>query len=240
MATKSIKMEVSAGELIDKIAILEIKSERIGDAAKVENVRLELDLLASMRDEAFEPSLELAELARALKAVKERLWEIEDEIRGRERRKDFGARFVELARAVYHTNDERSKVKRRINELVGSELTEDEVLRALLTDWRANPHRRRRCHRYRYRCRRRTSTTGPTPPPTCRQAANPSATAISGTKTIHLIRVMVRLPPKGLAKPADAHQRLWRASRTRPRRRNRYGRTAPGSSPSEQVDRVLR
>jgi len=116
---------VSWGELIDKYTILEIKSERIEDAAKVANVRREMEALAPLRGQAHDSQAGLAKLEADLKKVNEGLWEIEDEIREWERRKDFGARFIELARAVYHENDKRAAVKRQINELLGSELVEE-------------------------------------------------------------------------------------------------------------------
>lgn len=125
----AIQVPVSWGELIDKIAILEIKSERIADAAKLANVRTELAALAEMRD-ANLPSDQkvlatLAALTADIKTVNEALWEIEDDIRDCERDKDFGPRFVELARAVYKTNDRRAALKRDINMLLGSALVEE-------------------------------------------------------------------------------------------------------------------
>ncbi len=116
---------VSAGELIDKITILEIKLERIADEAKLANVRKELDALRAARAEAVLASAELADLTAALKAVNEKLWEVEDEVRKCEAVGDFGHRFVTLARSVYKTNDERVGLKRRINELLGSPLVEE-------------------------------------------------------------------------------------------------------------------
>ncbi|MDM7944931.1 MAG: DUF6165 family protein [Oceanibaculum nanhaiense] len=125
----TIQVPVSWGELIDKIAILEIKSERISDAAKLVNVRTELTALAGVRD-ANLPSdqkvlADLATLTADIKKVNEALWEIEDDIRDCERDKDFGPRFVELARSVYKTNDRRAALKRDINTLLGSELVEE-------------------------------------------------------------------------------------------------------------------
>lgn len=116
---------VSWGELIDKYTILEIKTERIEDPAKVANVRKEMEALAPLRNQARADQAGLAKLEADLKKVNEGLWEIEDEIREWERRKDFGARFIELARAVYHQNDIRAAVKRQINDLLGSELVEE-------------------------------------------------------------------------------------------------------------------
>ncbi|MBF0354821.1 MAG: hypothetical protein HQL43_06245 [Alphaproteobacteria bacterium] len=121
----SILVEIPAGELIDKITILEIKAERIHDDAKLVNIRAELTTLAQTRDQAMKASPELAALTAKLKSVNEALWVIEDDIRDCERAKDFGSRFIELARAVYITNDERANLKREINLLMGSRLIEE-------------------------------------------------------------------------------------------------------------------
>jgi len=126
----SIKVEVSWGELVDKITILQIKAERIQDAAKVANVRRELQALDAERRQALALDPGAAGLERQLKEVNEALWDIEDEIRDCERRKDFGPRFIELARAVYVTNDRRSLVKRQLNELLGSSLIEEKSYQA--------------------------------------------------------------------------------------------------------------
>ncbi|MDE2689630.1 MAG: DUF6165 family protein [Acidobacteriota bacterium] len=120
-----LQVEVSAGELIDKITILEIKAERIADPDKVANVQRELRSLAAARSEALPSSPELDELTAELRQINERLWKIEDDIRDCERKRDFGERFIELARAVYRTNDRRAAAKRSINELLGSELVEE-------------------------------------------------------------------------------------------------------------------
>jgi hypothetical protein len=122
---RPILVEVPVGELVDKITILEIKNERMTDPDKLRNVRAELAALVSARERELVPSEKLAELTARLKAVNEALWEIEDEIRVCERKQDFGARFVELARAVYHQNDHRAALKRSINELLGSKLVEE-------------------------------------------------------------------------------------------------------------------
>lgn len=123
--TSGITVEIAPGELIDKITILEIKLARIADAAKLANVRIEHDVLAASRDAAIVPSVELDGLTGDLKAVNEALWEIEDDIRDCERAGDFGERFIELARAVYKTNDKRALLKRQINDLLGSSLVEE-------------------------------------------------------------------------------------------------------------------
>jgi hypothetical protein len=122
---KPILVEIAPGELIDKITILEIKSERITDADKLKNVRVELPVLEAARDAAMAVSAELAELTAQLKQVNEALWEIEDAIRVCERGQDFGPKFLELARSVYHRNDRRAALKRQINELLGSKLIEE-------------------------------------------------------------------------------------------------------------------
>lgn len=120
-----VNTPISAGELIDKITILEIKAERIADAARAEHVRKELAALNAARATAIlSPPVELASLTIALKQVNAALWDIEDQIRECERGKDFGARFVELARAVYMTNDRRAALKNDINQLLASAFVE--------------------------------------------------------------------------------------------------------------------
>lgn len=121
----SVLVPVSWGEVIDKITILEIKAERLSDPAKLANVTRELAELAAVRERDFPGHAALAVLAAELKAINEKLWVVEDDIRDCERAKDFGARFIELARAVYVTNDERARAKRRINDLLGSTLVEE-------------------------------------------------------------------------------------------------------------------
>ena len=120
-----LQVEVSAGELVDKITILEIKSERLTDPAKLANVANELAALTRARAEHLPAVAELDGLTRDLKTVNEALWDIEDAVREHERNKDFGARFVELARSVYQQNDRRAAFKRRINALTGSRLIEE-------------------------------------------------------------------------------------------------------------------
>lgn len=116
---------VSWGELIDKITILEIKAERIKDPAKLHNVLRELRTLVSARDTQPWRRPEAERLSAELKTVNTALWEIEDALRGCEQAGDFGARFVELARRVYITNDRRARLKRALNELLGSEFVEE-------------------------------------------------------------------------------------------------------------------
>ena len=129
MALDPIQVEVSAGELIDKISILEIKAERLSDARPLANVRRELETLSAARDAGIAPDDTVAQLTAKLKAVNEELWEIEDAIRDQERSGDFGGRFIELARAVYRRNDERARLKRAINDRVGSRIVEEKSYR---------------------------------------------------------------------------------------------------------------
>ena len=121
-----IEVPVSWGELVDKITILEIKAERIDDPKKLANVTRELWLL----NRKLSPvATQVLRLKLRLKEVNATLWDIEDEIRDCERAKDFGPRFIELARAVYVTNDQRADVKREINFALSSELVEEKSYR---------------------------------------------------------------------------------------------------------------
>jgi len=121
----NLNVPIGPGELVDKITILEIKSERLASLEKLTNVRVELAALVAVRDAAIAASDALARLTAALKDVNEALWQIEDEIRDCERAGDFGSHFIELARAVYRSNDERAALKRQINDLLGSEIVEE-------------------------------------------------------------------------------------------------------------------
>ncbi|SFU53051.1 hypothetical protein [Halomonas korlensis] len=120
-----IQVPVSFGEVLDKMTILEIKSERIADPAKVKNVRLELEELSHTWDEAVQDPSAIADLRARLKAVNEELWVIEDDIRDQEAAQDFGPRFIELARAVYVTNDRRAAIKKEVNLALGSRFVEE-------------------------------------------------------------------------------------------------------------------
>ena len=121
---KDILVPISPGELLDKITILRIKAERMHDAAKLANVRLELKLLEQTWREACGET-DVARDERALQAVNERLWEIEDRIRDKEARRAFDQEFIELARSVYIENDQRAALKKRINLAFGSRLVEE-------------------------------------------------------------------------------------------------------------------
>ena len=122
---QNIEVPISPGELIDKLAILEIKVEHIVDPKSRANVVRELDALTRVRDRTIGTSPALGRLAGDLKAVNAELWRIEDALRDCERRGDFGADFIALARAVYRTNDRRAALKREINTLLGSALVEE-------------------------------------------------------------------------------------------------------------------
>ena len=132
-----ILVPVSFGELLDKIAILQIKSERMTDTDKLANVRNELSALE--RTWMAHPAAggDVARLRAELKAVNERLWEIEDEIRLKERAQAFDADFIRLARSVYFENDERARIKKDINLALGSTYVEGKSYRDYRTG--ANP-----------------------------------------------------------------------------------------------------
>jgi hypothetical protein len=120
-----ILVPVAFGEVIDKITILEIKSERIRDAEKLANVRVELDLLNETWYANPLSRIDIAAERAALRSVNEALWDIEDDIRRKEKAKAFDDEFVELARAVYIRNDERAAIKKAINLKLGSTLVEE-------------------------------------------------------------------------------------------------------------------
>ena len=126
---QDILVPVSPGELLDKITILRIKSVRMGDAAKLANVRLELGLLEQQWRSALPAGVDLTSEERALEAVNAKLWDVEDLLRDQEAEKRFDARFIELARAVYFNNDERAAIKKRINIKLGSALVEEKSYR---------------------------------------------------------------------------------------------------------------
>src|SRR5207344_2125709 len=130
-----ILVPVSFGELLDKIAILQIKSERMSDEAKLVNVRKELDALSATWLEHPAARTDIIELRARLKAVNERLWVIEDDIRIQEQRQLFDAEFIRLARAVYFENDERARIKKEINLALGSAYVEEKSYQ----DYRSGP-----------------------------------------------------------------------------------------------------
>jgi hypothetical protein len=120
-----IHAPIGIGELIDKITILEIKSERIADAGKLRNVTAELAALRQLQRGAGLDTPDMEPYSRELKSLNAALWEIEDAIRELEAHGDFGARFIELARGVYQNNDRRAQVKQRINLAFGSAIVEE-------------------------------------------------------------------------------------------------------------------
>lgn len=120
-----IHVPVSPGEVLDKITILEIKSERMDDPEKIANVKRELELLqASWREHVNEDD-NVARIHADMKAINEELWEIEDDIRDKERAREFDEVFIRLARSVYVVNDKRANAKKELNLYLGSEIVEE-------------------------------------------------------------------------------------------------------------------
>lgn len=118
-----VETPVSVGELVDKITILRIKSRRIKDESKLENINKELQQLTAVFSSLTIPDILMEFIA--LEDINRELWDIEDDIREKERSKQFDDEFIELARSVYITNDRRSEVKKQINLKVGSDLVEE-------------------------------------------------------------------------------------------------------------------
>src|SRR5450631_4314176 len=125
----AIHVPVSPGELLDKITILRIKSQRMHDPDKLRNVRLELDALQDTWAGTAYAAIDIEADVDALMTVNERLWVIEDDIRDKERAQAFDAEFIRLARSVYAVNDERAAIKRRINSKLGSTIVEEKSYR---------------------------------------------------------------------------------------------------------------
>ena len=121
----SIKIDVSVGEIMDKLTILEIKAEKITDEAKLANIRKERNSLLPVIDQPAYQTDEVRHLVAALKQINLKLWDIEDDIRQKEATKTFDDGFIELARSVYFTNDKRAEIKKQINLMTGSELVEE-------------------------------------------------------------------------------------------------------------------
>ena len=120
-----LSVPVSVGEVVDKVTILEIKSDRISDTDKLRNIATELDALRPLVSGGVFDAEEVVALTDSLRAVNGELWDIEDDIRAEEAAGRFGERFIELARAVYATNDRRAELKKKINLATGSELVEE-------------------------------------------------------------------------------------------------------------------
>ena len=122
---KDILVPISPGELLDKITILQIKSERMSEPEKVANVQIELDALSAVWKKSVSEDSTITEIHNALKSINETLWDIEDDIRDEERAKNFGEKFIELARSVYVTNDLRAEAKKKLNLYLGSTIVEE-------------------------------------------------------------------------------------------------------------------
>ena len=126
MANKSKKIlsEISAGELLDKISILEIKLEKIKDKNSLDEIDKEYKILKNAQNSNIEIAGEIEKLFKEIKEVNTNLWDVEDKLRICEKNKDFGKNFTELARKVYLNNDKRSKIKLKINKILGSNIKE--------------------------------------------------------------------------------------------------------------------
>jgi len=122
--SKKILSEISAGELFDKISILEIKLEKIKDKADQEEINKEYKILKEVQNSSLEVTEKLKTLFKEIKEVNLNLWNIEDKLRICEKNKDFGQTFIELARGVYLNNDKRSKIKLEINNILDSNIRE--------------------------------------------------------------------------------------------------------------------
>ena len=119
-----ILAEISAGELIDKITILEIKKEKISDKDKLSEVQKELNSLSDTMEKCIPDQRKVIKFKDELKIVNEKLWDVENGKRLAEKKQDFGEKFVQLARIVYKLNDERASIKLAINNYLGSNIKE--------------------------------------------------------------------------------------------------------------------
>ena len=126
MTNKSTRVlsEISPGELLDKISILEIKLEKVKDKDRQKKIKNEYDILKKVQNSSIEMSDKIKDLYRSVSDVNIKLWDIEDKIRICEQNKDFGKNFIELARGVYFNNDKRAKLKNEINEILKSNIRE--------------------------------------------------------------------------------------------------------------------
>ena len=121
-----MKIEVSNGEILDKITILVIKSKMITDPIKLKNINNELDELIPFLDlVGYESNVTVNSLIKELQSINEKLWVIEDKLRDKEKLKEFDDEFIQLARGVYFTNDERARIKKNLNEVTNSKLVEE-------------------------------------------------------------------------------------------------------------------
>jgi len=119
-----IYAEISAGELVDKITILKIKKEKITNKEKLIEIKKELDSLTNTFNKSIKKNINLETLTKELKNINLKLWDIENKKRELEKKQEFGKEFIELARSVYKSNDERAKIKFKINEALGSNIKE--------------------------------------------------------------------------------------------------------------------
>ena len=126
MTNKSTRIlsEISPGELLDKISILEIKLEKVKDKDRQKRIKNEYDILKKVQNSSIEMSDKIKDLYRSVSNVNNKLWDIEDKIRICEQNKNFGENFIELARGVYFNNDKRAKLKYEINETLKSNIRE--------------------------------------------------------------------------------------------------------------------
>lgn len=122
--TKKILTEISPGELLDKISILEIKLEKVKDKNSQEEIKKEYKILKEIQTNSIKMSNEIKNLFQSVKSINVELWNIEDKLRIYEKSRDFGKNFIELARGVYFKNDERAKLKNEINEILESNIRE--------------------------------------------------------------------------------------------------------------------
>ena len=122
--SKKILSEISPGELLDKISILEIKIEKVKDKNSLEEIKKEYKILKEIQTSSIETTGKIKDLFQSVKNVNVKLWNIEDKLRICEKNKDFGKRFIELARSVYFANDERAELKSKINKILKSNIIE--------------------------------------------------------------------------------------------------------------------
>ena len=122
--SKKILSEISPGELLDKISILEIKLEKVKDKNSLEEIKKEYKILKEIQTSSIEITDKIKDLFQSVKNVNVKLWNIEDKLRICEKNKDFGKRFIELARSVYFANDERAELKSKINKILKSNIIE--------------------------------------------------------------------------------------------------------------------
>jgi len=122
--SKKILSEISPGELLDKISILEIKLEKVKDQNSQEEIKKEYKILKEIQNSSIELTDKIKGLFQSVKNINIELWNIEDKLRIHEKNKDFGKNFIELARGVYFNNDKRAKIKSEINEILESNIRE--------------------------------------------------------------------------------------------------------------------